>query len=146
MNLADKLVRRGFTFAVTLAALAGAAPAHADVCRNVDLSVMNNKNTKIRALSMEYKFENDNEWRTQGFDNDEVAAESFEEVAADKDLAGGEGNRLVGLKLHFQAWCGGRWSVNFVSQTDTQFDDTSACQSNSGRSYRLDLPSSDVCD
>jgi len=51
-------------------------------------------------------------------------------VAFDRDLAGGEGNRLVGLKLHFQAWCGGTWSINFVSVEDTVFDDTSTCQSN----------------
>ena len=59
---------------------------------------------------------------------------------------GGEGNELLGLKLHFQAWCGGKWSIEFISQEDTVFDDTSPCASFSGRSYRLDLPSSDVCD
>ena len=123
-----------------------AASAHADVCRNVEFTVQNNKNTKIKATSIEYKFENDNTWRTQGFTDDEVAAFSFEAVAGGEDLTGGEGNRMIALKLHFKAWCGGKWSVPFVSQEDTQFDDTSACQSNSGRSYRIGLPSSDVCD
>ena len=126
--------------------VAGIAPARADVCRHVDLAVENNKGMKIKATSMEYKFANDNVWRTEGFDDVEVSAESFRTVAFDQNLDGGEGNRLVSLKLHFQAWCGGKWSVPFVSQEDTVFDDTSECESFSGRSYRLDLPSSDVCD
>ena len=48
-------------------------------------------------------------------------------------LPGGEGNELIGLKLHFQAFCGGKWSVNLVSGVDSTFDDTSDCESFSGR-------------
>jgi hypothetical protein len=130
----------------TFAALAGAAvPASADVCKNVDLAVKNNKVNKINALSMDYIFENDNTWHTEEFGDVEVAAGAFQTVAWDQNLPGGEGNRLAGLVLHFQAWCGGKWSVKFISAEDSTFDDTSMCQSFSGRSYRLDLSSSDVC-
>lgn len=146
MSITNKLSSRLFGI-VTFAALASAAvPASADVCHDVDLAVKNNKNVKINALWMEYKFANDNVWRSEGFEDVEVSAGTFQTVAFDQQLPGGEGNRLVGLKLHFKAWCGGKWSVEFVSAEDTVFDDTSACQSYSGRSYRLDLPSSDVCD
>lgn len=127
-----------------LVALAG-TPAYADTCKNVDLAVKNNKSTTIKALSMEYKFTNDNQWRSESFNNVEVGPGAFKTVASNQNLIGGEGNKLTGLKLHFQAKCGGKWSKTFVSVTDTQFDDTSNCQSNSNRSYRLDLPSSDVC-
>jgi hypothetical protein len=146
MTIANKLSSHLLGITTVAALVAGATPASADICHNVDLAVQNNKNVKIRALSMEYKFTNDNVWRTEGFNNVEVAATSFRTVAFDQDLPGAEGNRLVGLKLHFQAFCGGKWSVEFVSAEDTLFDDTSTCASFSGRSYRLDLSSSDVCD
>lgn len=129
-----------------LVAMLAAVPARADVCHDVDLAVQNNKGMKIEALNMEYLFANDNQWRTQGFGDEEVAAGAFKTVAFDKDLAGAEGNELLSLRLHFKAWCGGKWSVEFVSVEDTDFDNTAPCASFSGRSYRLDLPSSDVCD
>lgn len=121
------------------------APSHADTCKKVDLAIKNNKATTVRALSMEYKFANDNQWHTEAFTNVDVTSGAFKTVAFDQDLSGGEGNKLISLKLHFQAKCGGKWSKTYISTEDTVFDDTSVCQSNSNRSYRLDLNSSDVC-
>lgn len=146
MTIANKLSSHLLGIATVVALVSGAVPASADVCHNVDLAVQNNKNVKIRALSFDYKFSNDNTWRTEGFTDTEVSAGTFKTVAFDQDLPGGEGNRLLSLRLHFQAWCGGKWSVQFTSAEDTVFDDTSNCASFSGRSYRLDLSSSDVCD
>jgi hypothetical protein len=140
----NNLISRLFTIG-TVVALASAGPAYADKCKKVDLAVKNGKSTTIRALSMEYKFDNDNQNRTESFPNVEVGPGAFKTVAADQDLDGGEGNKLVSLKLHFQAKCGGKWSKTFISAADTTFDDPSKCVSNSNRSYRLDLSASDVC-
>ncbi len=123
----------------------GSSYAHADECKHVDLKVQNNKSVAIRALSMDYIFENDNVWRNEDFLSDDVLAGALHTVAYDQNLAGGEGNRLKGLKLHFKAWCNGGWTQELISQEDTVFDDTSPCESFSGRAYRLDLPGSDVC-
>ena len=129
------------------ALVTAAAPARADVCKNVDINVQNHKDMKIKAKWVEYLFDNDNQWRSVKFPDVEIPANSDEvTVATNKDLAGGEGNEMLAMKLHFEAWCGGKWSVGFVSAEDTDFDITSACVSNSGRVYRIDLPSSDVCD
>lgn len=143
MSIGTKFASRLITVS-TLVAL-GAAPAGADPCKKVDLTVRNNKATTIKALSMEYKFANDNQWRSEAFNNVEVGSGAFKTVAVDQNLDGGEGNKLVSLKLHFQAKCGGKWSKTFISAEDITFDDTSPCQSNSNRSYRLDLAASDVC-
>jgi hypothetical protein len=124
----------------------GVSPAIADECKKVDFQVDNNKpSTKIKALKMEYKFTNDNTWRTELFSNVEVSANTLKTVATDQNLAGAEGNKLVSLKLHFQAYCGGKWSQTYVA-TDSSFDNTSVCQSNSGRQYRFDLASTAGCD
>jgi hypothetical protein len=131
--------------ATFIAATAGTGHALADECKHVDLAVQNNKATRILATSMDYKFANDNVWRNEDFNDVEVASGDFETIAIDQNLSGGEGNRLIGLRLHFEAKCGGKWSVPLLSGTDDVFDDTSVCQSFSGRSYRLDLSSSDVC-
>jgi hypothetical protein len=145
MTIINKLCSRVLAIS-TFAALAGAAaPASADVCHRVDLAVQNNKVTKINALSIDYIFDNDNTWHSEEFDDVEVAAGAFKTVAFDQNLSGGEGNQLQGLVLHFQAWCGGKWSIKFISAEDSTFDNTSECVSYSGRSYRLDLSSSDVC-
>jgi hypothetical protein len=145
MTIINKLSLRVLAISTFVALVTAAAPASADVCKNVDLAVKNNKITKILAESMDYIFENDNVWHGEAFDDVEVAAGAFKTVAWDQNLSGGEGNRLKGLVLHFQAWCGGKWSIKFVSVEDSTFDDTSECQSFSGRSYRLDLSASDVC-
>jgi hypothetical protein len=145
MTIINKLSVRLLAITSFAALVAGAAPAHADICKNVDLAVQNNKVNKILALSMDYIFENDNQWHHEAFDDVEVASGAFKTVAWNQNLSGGEGNRLKGLVLYFQAWCGGKWSIEYASVEDTTFDNTSTCQSNSGRSYRLDLNSSDVC-
>lgn len=123
-----------------------AAPAHADECKKVDFSVKNGKKATIRALAMEYKFSGDNTWRKESFPNVDVAGGAYKVIAVNQNLAGGESNKLVGLKLHFKAFCGGKWSKEFISAEDKTFDDSSQCQSNSNRSYRLDLSENDVCD
>ena len=126
--------------------LVGLAPAHADECKKVDIQVKNNKpSTKIKALKIEYKFTNDNTWRTEAFSNVEVGANTLKTVASNQNLAGGEGNQLVSMKLHFQAYCGGKWSQTYVA-TDSSFDSTASCQSNSGRQYRFDLAATAGCD
>jgi hypothetical protein len=144
MTIGSNLGSRLFTL-TTFVALVAVAPAYADTCKKVDLAVKNGKSTTIKALSIEYKFSNDNQWHTESFPNVEVGPGAFKTVAFDQNLDGGEGNKLVGLKLHFQAKCGGKWSKTFVSAEDVTFDDTSPCASNSNRSYRQDLSSSDVC-
>jgi hypothetical protein len=124
----------------------GLAPAHADECKKVDIQVKNNKpSTKVKALKVEYKFTNDNTWRTESFSNVEVSAGALKTVASNQNLAGGEGNKLVSMKLHFQAYCGGKWSQTYVA-TDSAFDDDSKCQSNSNRAYRFDLAATAGCD
>lgn len=131
---------------VSLVSLAlSSSPAAADTCKRVSLAVKNNKATTIKAIKMAYKFTNDNQERIENFPSVDVGSGAFKTVAADQNLDGGEGNKLVSLKLYFKALCGGKWSVEMVSAADTQFDDSSACQSNSNRSYRLDLAASDVC-
>lgn len=47
------------------------------------------------------------------------------------------------MKLHFQARCGGKWSKTFIGAEDTAFDDDTGCSK--GRTYRYDLPPTDVC-
>jgi hypothetical protein len=144
MTIGSNLVSRLFTI-TTFVALAGAAPAYADTCKRVDLAVKNNKSTTIKVVSMDYKFTNDNQWRNESFPNVEVGPGAFKTVAVDQNLDGGEGNKLVALKIHFQAKCGGKWSKTLISAEDTTFDDTSPCVSNSNRSYRDDVNNSDVC-
>lgn len=130
--------------AVLSTVLAGVSPASADKCNNVNFDVKNGKTTKIKALSVEYKFVSDNTWRSEAFGNVEVGAGATKRVANSQDLADGEGERMFGLKLHFQAWCGGKWSKEFVSQVDSTFDDTTACKT--GRTYRVDVPYSNICE
>jgi hypothetical protein len=72
-----------------------------------------------------------------------VLAGATTRVARSKNLAGGEGNRLLSMKLHFQARCGGKWSKTFIGAEDTAFDDDTGCSK--GRTYRYDLPPTDVC-
>jgi hypothetical protein len=146
----SQIKSRLLSVATVMVGLASAAPAHADECKAVDISVKNAKSVKILALSVEYKFANDNTWRSEAFPNTEVDAGGFKTVATNQNLAGGEGNKLLSIKLHFKAWCGdkfgkGSWGPELVSATDSTFDDTSKCVSNSGRSYRVDVPSTDVC-
>jgi len=131
--------------AIVISLIAAAAPARADECKHVDLAVKNNKIVEIKALSMDYLFSNDNQWRNEGFTNVIVGEGAFRTVAFDQNLAGGEGNQLLSLRLHFKAHCTSGWTGELLSVEDTDFDDTSDCVSFSGRSYRLDLPSSDVC-
>ncbi len=117
----------------------------ADECKKVDFSVQNNKLVRIRALKMEYKFTEDGKWRTEKFANEEVDAGALKTVATDQNLAGGEGNHMYGLKLHFKARCGGEWTSKLVGVVDTTFDNTSICNSNSNRSYRYDTNTNDIC-
>lgn len=131
--------------AAMVGVLVASAPVHADECKKVDFSVQNNKQVKIKALKMEYKFTEDGKWRTENFPNDDVAAGAYETVANNQNLAGGEGNHLYGLKLHFKAWCGGSWTGALIGVADTAFDNTSRCNSNSNRSYRYDTNTSDIC-
>jgi hypothetical protein len=125
--------------------LAFVAPAHADECKHVDFTLQNDKIVEIRALSMDYLFSNDNQWRNEQFANVDVPRNSFRKIAWDQNLAGGEGNEMIAMRLHFKAHCTSGWTGELISVEDTAFTDTSDCVSFSGREYRLDLPSSDVC-
>jgi hypothetical protein len=128
-----------------VAALALATPASADDCKGIGIDVKNNKKTTIKALSVEYKFDADNTWRKEGFSNVEVSSGAFKAVANNQNLEHGQNQKLVGLKLHYKALCGGKWSKEFVSAVDSTFDDHGVCKSNNNRRYRVDLSGSDVC-
>lgn len=134
----------GLTVA-SLLATATATPAFADVCHKVDFGVQNNFKVKIKAISMEYAFSEDGKVRTEAFPDAEVESGKFKTVAKDQDLTGGEGYHLKSLRLHFKAWCGGKWTAELIGIDDTSFDDASTCKSNSNRSYRYDTNTKDIC-
>jgi hypothetical protein len=121
------------------------SPARADECKRVDFGVKNNFKVKIKALKMEYLFDEDGAVRTESFADSEVDAGAFKTIAKDQNLAGGEGNHLKLLRLHFKAWCGGKWTRELVGEDDSAFDGTKVCKSNSNRSYRYDTNDADIC-
>src|SRR5262249_35693390 len=110
----------GILIVAVVATALGGTTASADECK-VDINVRNGKTVKIKTLTVEYKFQYDNTWRTEQIPNVEVAAGAVQRVAANQNLAGGEGHKMLGMKLHFQAFCGGKWSKEFVTQEDKEF-------------------------
>jgi hypothetical protein len=132
---------------ITMAALATAlasAPASADECKSVDINVRNGKTVKIKTLTVEYRFQFDNTWRTEQIPNVEVAPGALKLVAPNQNLAGGEGHKMLGMKLHFQAFCGGKWSKEFVTQEDNDFGNDAPC--GKGRTYEVTVPNSNICE
>jgi len=134
----------GFITVATLATALASAPVSADECKAVDINVRNGKTVKIKTLKVEYKFQYDNTWRTESIPNVEVAAGALKLVAASQNLAGGEGHKMLGMKLHFQAYCGGKWSKEFVTQEDNEFANAAPC--GKGRTYEVTVPFSNVCE
>ena len=124
------------------------AVAVADVCKDVDIQVNNAKSTKILAQKITYKFKEDGEERTQGFNNVEVGAGQNKIVAFNKNLEGGEGNTMEYIQLTFKAWCGigaaATWVGPYTSARDTSFLNAK-CNSHSGKVYAVDIPATDVC-
>jgi hypothetical protein len=127
-----------------LATAAGSGAVSADECKAVDIKVRNGKPVKIKTLSIEYKFQYDGVWRKEGIPNVEVDTGALKLVASNQNLAGGEGHKMLGMKLHFQAWCGGKWSKEFVTQEDTEFGNDAPC--GRGRTYEVTVPASQICE
>ena len=129
---------------MALSLLGGAAYAFAGACQNVDFAVKNDSGAKIRALKIEYKTKQDGKWRTEQIPNVEVPNGQKVQVAENQSLQYIEGHDMTNLKLHYQQWCGSAgWSKTFT-YTDSDLADP-RCNSNSGKSYRVDLPAVDHC-
>ena len=132
--------------AAALVTAAGGAMAIADECKAVDISVDNGKTVKIKTIKVEYACQYDNTARSEQIPNVEVAAGASKLVAPNQNLAGCEGHKMLWMKLHFQAFCGGKWSKEFVSQEDKSFLNDAPC--GKGRKYTVTVPSSStsICD
>lgn len=129
---------------IGLSLLGGAAYAYAAACQNVDFAVKNDSGAKIKALKVEYKTKQDGKWRTEQIPNVEVPNGQKVQVAENQSLQYIEGHDMTNLKLHYQQWCGSAgWSKTFT-YTDSNLADP-RCNSNSGKSYRVDLPAVDHC-
>jgi hypothetical protein len=138
-----KILPRVLTVAAFATALSSATVS-ADTCKDVNLNVRNGKTVKIKTLKIEYKCMYDKTWRDESIPNVEVAAGELKLVAPKQDLAGCEGYKMLAMKLHFQAYCGGKWSKEFVTQDDTEFGNNAAC--GKGRTYEVTVPYSNVCE
>jgi len=140
----SKLSTRVVLFLVMGGVAAIASQAHADTCKAVDIKVDNTKDKKILALSVDIKTrEEGSKVRSEAFANKEVAANTLGTVATNQNLSGIEGYTVTSLTLHYKVWCGGKWSVE-KTYTDTSLTNP-VCTSNSGKSYRITLPSPDGC-
>ena len=126
-----------------------ASPAHAGKCQAVDLGVRNQTDRSIQLHSIDYKFDVDNTLHTFDVAPDAIIGpNTTRTVATNVDLLGGEGRQLLEIHAHFNAWCGGQWSVYTVHVLDTNFLNTDICESNDNREYDIDLFDSDnrYCD
>jgi hypothetical protein len=123
---------------VTAAALTAVGAA----CQKVDIKVDNQGSKKIKALKIEYYTSQERRWRTEDFSNTEVPARTTKTVANDQNLQYIEGYNVTKIKLHYKVWCSGKWSGT-KTHTDASIA-SQRCTSNSGKAYRVDLPSSAV--
>ena len=114
--------------------LSGAEAQPLAACQNVTLNVKNNKSVKIKALKVEYKSKEDGKWRSESFNNREIAAGATETVKSGASLEHVEGHTMESIKLHYKKWCGGKWSVTYTT-TDSTFDSAKCIY---GKTYRVD--------
>ncbi len=123
-------------------AIVAIGTAWAGSCKDVDISVKNDTGVTVDAKKIEYKTLEDGTWRTELFSNTFVTTGTTGVVATSQNLQYIEGQTMTHIKLHFNIFCpkpGGGTDVIALTHTDTTFDQAQ-CNSNSGKTYRVDLP------